>query len=70
MGRPLGGDAATRPEFLQAYLDFSAVPWRKNHLDGKTKEFMYIAVDAATTHHYVPGIRQHIQAALKLGATP
>ena len=57
------------PAFLRAYLDFSAVPWRKNHLDDKTKEFMYIAVDAAATHLYVPGIRQHIQAALKFGAT-
>lgn len=58
------------PEFLQAYLDFSAVPWRKNHLDDKTKEFMYIAVDAAATHLYEPGIRQHIKAALAVGATP
>ena len=57
------------PEFMRAYLDFSAVPWRKNHLDTKTKEFIYIAVDAAATHLYVPGIRQHIRAALKAGAT-
>jgi alkylhydroperoxidase/carboxymuconolactone decarboxylase family protein YurZ len=58
------------PEFLHAYLQFSAVPWRKNHLDAKTKEFIYIAVDAAATHLYEPGIRQHIRAALDLGATP
>jgi alkylhydroperoxidase/carboxymuconolactone decarboxylase family protein YurZ len=58
------------PEFLQAYTVFSAVPWRKNHLDGKVKEFIYIAVDAAATHMYLPGVRQHIKAALKLGATP
>lgn len=58
------------PEFLKAYTDFSAVPWRKNHLDDKVKEFMYIAVDAAATHMYLPGVRQHIKAALKLGATP
>lgn len=58
------------PEFLQAYLNFSAVPWRKNHLDDKTKEFIYIAIDANATHMYLPGVRQHIKAALKLGATP
>ena len=58
------------PEFLQAYLDFSAVPWRKNHLDDKTKEFIYIAIDANATHLYLPGVRQHIKAALKLGASP
>jgi alkylhydroperoxidase/carboxymuconolactone decarboxylase family protein YurZ len=57
------------PEFMRAYLDFSAVPWKKNHLDDKTKEFMYIAVDAAATHLYTPGIRQHIQKALEFGAT-
>lgn len=58
------------PEFLRAYLNFSAVPWRKNHLDDKVKEFIYIAIDANATHMYLPGVRQHIQAALKLGATP
>jgi alkylhydroperoxidase/carboxymuconolactone decarboxylase family protein YurZ len=57
------------PAFLKAYLDFSAVPWRKTHLDAKTKEFIYIAVDSAATHLYTPGIRQHIRAALELGAT-
>ena len=58
------------PDFLKAYLDFSAVPWRKNHLDDKVKEFIYIAIDANATHLYLPGVRQHVQAALKLGATP
>jgi alkylhydroperoxidase/carboxymuconolactone decarboxylase family protein YurZ len=58
------------PEFLLSYLDFSMVPWKKNHLDAKTKELMYIAVDAAATHLYKPGIRQHIKAALDLGVTP
>jgi len=57
------------PEFLASYLAFSAVPWRKNHLTDKVKEFIYIAVDANATHMYLPGVRQHIQAALKLGAT-
>ncbi|MFF5289661.1 carboxymuconolactone decarboxylase family protein [Paractinoplanes globisporus] len=58
------------PEFLAAYLELSAVPWRKNHLDDKVKEFIYIAIDANATHMYLPGVRQHIRAALKLGATP
>ncbi|WP_213451882.1 carboxymuconolactone decarboxylase family protein [Rhizomonospora bruguierae] len=58
------------PEFLRAYLDLSAVPWRKNHLDDKVKEFIYIAIDANATHMYLPGVRQHVRAALKLGATP
>lgn len=57
------------PPFMRAYSGLSAVPWRKNHLDAKTKEFIYIAVDAAATHLYVPGIRQHVRAALDQGAT-
>jgi alkylhydroperoxidase/carboxymuconolactone decarboxylase family protein YurZ len=57
------------PEFLQAYLDFSAVPWRSGVLDPKVKEFIYIAIDANATHMYLPGVRQHIRAALALGAT-
>ena len=58
------------PEFLKAYLDFSAVPWRSGVLEPKVKEFIYIAIDANATHMYLPGVRQHIRAALKLGATP
>jgi alkylhydroperoxidase/carboxymuconolactone decarboxylase family protein YurZ len=58
------------PEFLKAYLDFSAVPWRNGVLEPKVKEFIYIAIDANATHMYLPGVRQHIRAALKLGATP
>lgn len=59
-------------DFLEAYLHFSAVPWSEghNHLDNKTKEFIFIAVDAAATHMYAPGVRQHIKAAFAAGATP
>lgn len=58
------------PEFVRAYTGFSAVPWQKNHLDDKVKELVYIAVDAAATHMYLPGVRQHVRAALRLGAAP
>jgi alkylhydroperoxidase/carboxymuconolactone decarboxylase family protein YurZ len=57
------------PDFVRAYLRFSAVPWRKHHLEPKVKEFIYIAADSAATHMYEPGVRQHIRAALDLGAT-
>ncbi|MFD3484818.1 carboxymuconolactone decarboxylase family protein [Streptomyces sp. NPDC058665] len=57
------------PDFLEAYLRFSAVPWRSDHLPPKVKEFIYIAVDAAATHLYEPGIRQHVRAAIAHGAT-
>ena len=56
-------------EFLQAYLEWSAVPLRKQHLAPKVAEFIFIAADAAATHLYEPGIRQHVRAALALGAS-
>lgn len=57
------------PEFLDAYLEFSAVPVRKQHLDPVVREFIYIAADAAATHMFTAGTRAHIRAALDLGAT-
>lgn len=58
------------PELLSAYLDFSAVPRRKPDLDAKTRELIALAVDVSVTHLYVPGIREHVRAALDRGATP
>ncbi len=57
------------PDFFESYLRFSAVPWESGVLEPKVKEFIYIAVDTAATHLYVPGIRDHIKQALKHGAT-
>jgi alkylhydroperoxidase/carboxymuconolactone decarboxylase family protein YurZ len=57
------------PDFLDAYRELSMVPWRKTHLDAKTKELIYIAIDANATHMYLPGVRSHIQAAFRAGAT-
>ena len=57
------------PEFLHAYLGFEAVPARQQHLDAKTRAFIGLTVDAATTHLHGPGIRHHIAAALAAGAT-
>ncbi|MGH3343158.1 MAG: carboxymuconolactone decarboxylase family protein [Carbonactinosporaceae bacterium] len=57
------------PEFLAAYLEFSAVPLRKQHLDPVVREFIYVAADAAATHMFTPGTRAHMRAALELGAT-
>ena len=56
-------------DFFEAYLNFSAVPWKKGVLSPKIKELIYIAIDASTTHLYEPGLRQHISNALKYGAT-
>ncbi len=56
-------------DYFEAYLNFSAVPWRKGPLEPKFKELIYIAIDSSTTHLYAPGLRIHIQNALKYGAT-
>ena len=56
-------------EYFQAYLNLSAVPWRKGVLEPKQKELIYTAIDAATTHLYLPGLRQHISNAIRYGAT-
>ncbi len=57
------------PDFFEAYIEFSGVPWRNGTLEPKVKELVYIAIDAATTHLYEPGLRQHIRNALGYGAT-
>lgn len=57
------------PEFLDCYRGFSAHPWEHGELDPKVKEFIYIAIDASTTHLYNKGTRVHIQNAFDRGAT-
>lgn len=57
------------PEFLEAYLAFRSVPHREGPLPAKYKELILIAINAATTHLYVLGVRRHMQNALKAGAT-
>jgi alkylhydroperoxidase/carboxymuconolactone decarboxylase family protein YurZ len=57
------------PDFFAAYLDLSSVPVRHGFLDPKVREFVLIAVDAATTHLHADGTRAHIRAALRHGAT-
>jgi alkylhydroperoxidase/carboxymuconolactone decarboxylase family protein YurZ len=55
--------------FLEAYLAMRNAPYSRGPLNDKTKELILIAINASTTHLYGPGVRRHIQNALKLGAT-
>ena len=57
------------PEFFDAYARLSSVPWKYGSLAPKIRELIYIAIDAATTHLYLPGLRTHIRNALGHGAT-
>ena len=57
------------PDYLEAYLHFRSIPHERGPLEQKYKELIMIAINAATTHLYGPGLRRHIQNALKAGAT-
>ena len=57
------------PDFLEAYLAFRGVPQQNGPLEQKYKELILVAINAATTHLYGPGVRRHIQNALTAGAT-
>ena len=57
------------PDFLEAYLAFRSVPQRQGPLPQKYKELVLVAINAATTHLYGPGVRRHIRNALDAGAT-
>ncbi len=56
--------AKLSPELFDASVNLIAVPRKKRHLSPKIQQLMSIAVDAASTHLYVPGIHTHIDAAL------
>ncbi len=57
------------PDYFEAYGNLSSVPWRTGTLAPKVREFVYIAIDAATTHLYNMGTRIHIANALRHGAS-
>ncbi|PJX27679.1 carboxymuconolactone decarboxylase [Advenella sp. S44] len=57
------------PQFMEAYLAFRSIPHKNGPLPQKYKELVMIAINAATTHLYGPGVRRHMQNAFKHGAT-
>jgi alkylhydroperoxidase/carboxymuconolactone decarboxylase family protein YurZ len=58
------------PDFFEAYLVYSSVPWKHGVLPAKVKEFVYCAFDVASTHLWLPGLKLHMRNALGYGATP
>ena len=56
------------PEAFEAFFSYCAVPWKTNALPALSKELISMAVDAAPTHRYLPGMRLHLGNAIKLGA--
>lgn len=57
------------PDYLEAFLAFRAVPQTQGPLPQKYKELIFVAINAATTHLWAPGVRRHIRNALEAGAT-
>jgi alkylhydroperoxidase/carboxymuconolactone decarboxylase family protein YurZ len=57
------------PEFFARFAELADVPRRSATLEPKVKELVCLAVNAAATHMYEPGIREHAHRAIELGAT-
>jgi alkylhydroperoxidase/carboxymuconolactone decarboxylase family protein YurZ len=57
------------PQFFKASVALASVPRQKSHLSRKDQALISLAVDSASTHLYAPGIRTHVSAALKEGAS-
>jgi alkylhydroperoxidase/carboxymuconolactone decarboxylase family protein YurZ len=57
------------PAWTEKVIAMAIAPAVAGALDKKTIELIGIALDASCTHMYAPGVRRHIQRALKFGAT-
>jgi alkylhydroperoxidase/carboxymuconolactone decarboxylase family protein YurZ len=57
------------PAWTEKVIAMTIAPAVSGVLDPKTIELICIALDASCTHMYAPGVRRHIQRALKSGAT-
>ena len=57
------------PAWTEKVIAMAIAPMVGGALDPKTLELIGIALDVSCTHMYAPGVRRHIQRALKAGAT-
>jgi len=57
------------PAWTEKAIALALAPAVAGVLDAKTIELIGIALDASCTHMYAPGVRRHIERALKAGAT-
>jgi len=57
------------PPLLEATINMMAVPRHNRHLSLKNQHLVALAVNSAATHLHTPGIKRHMDAALKEGAT-
>jgi len=57
------------PKFTDEFMAVGMGLYGSDAMTPKVIELVSIALDASFTHMYAPGVRRHIRAALKLGAT-
>jgi AhpD family alkylhydroperoxidase len=57
------------PAWTDKMIAMAMAPAAAGVLDQKTIELIGIALDVSCTNMYAPGVRRHIQRALKAGAT-
>ncbi|MET8878645.1 carboxymuconolactone decarboxylase family protein [Nocardia sp. NPDC004604] len=57
------------PEWTEQFMSMGSLPIHRGVLTPQFVELLSIAVDAACTHMYSPGVRRHIRAALELGVS-
>ena len=57
------------PAWTEAFIACGAPVYTGSVLEPKVAELLSIAFDVSFTHMYAPGVRRHVKAALKLGAT-
>ena len=57
------------PKWTEKVIALAIAPAVSGVLDKKTIELIGIALDVSCTNLYAPGVRRHIQRALKAGAT-
>ncbi|AOE86702.1 carboxymuconolactone decarboxylase family protein [Pseudomonas sp. BN417] len=55
------------PEAFEAFFMYCAVPWKTAALRAYLKELISLAVDAAPSHRFMPGLRLHLANAVQLG---
>jgi AhpD family alkylhydroperoxidase len=61
--------ARVDPAWTEKAIAMAIAPAVAGALDAKTIELIGIALDVSCTNMYAPGVRRHIQRALKFGAT-
>ena len=57
------------PKWTEKAIAMAIAPAVAGALDQKTIELIGIALDVSCTNLYAPGVRRHIQRALRVGAT-